>query len=108
MPESFVGFFELNEGVTGEAVADTIEQAIAACNFDFFLPRGQAYDGASNKLGKYKGYAVILKGSCYIFPLLFACFKLSCSEYLRICTGTKSFFAVAGKVYQFFDNHRKC
>ena len=59
--ESFVGFFELSEGVTGEVIADTIEQAIAACNLDISLLRGHAYDGASNMSGKYKGCAAILK-----------------------------------------------
>ena len=46
--ESFVGFFELKDGVTGEAIATTIEQAISDCNLDPSLLRGQAYDGASN------------------------------------------------------------
>ena len=52
--KSFVGFFELSEGVTGEVIADTIEQAIAACNLDISLLRGQAYDGASNMSGNTK------------------------------------------------------
>ena len=43
------------------AIADTIEQAIAECNLDTSLLRGQAYDGASNMSGKYKGCATILK-----------------------------------------------
>ena len=59
--ESFVGFFELNEGVTGEVIAGTIEQAIIECSLDTSFLRGQAYDGASNMSGKYKGCAAILK-----------------------------------------------
>ena len=39
--KSFEGFFELNEGVIGEAIADTIEQAIVACNLDISLLRGR-------------------------------------------------------------------
>lgn len=40
--ESFVGFFELDEGVTGEAIATVIEKAIADCHLDPFKIRGQA------------------------------------------------------------------
>ena len=58
--ESFVGFFELDEGVTGEAIASTIEKAIADCHLDPSKIRGQAYDGASNMSGQYKGCAAIL------------------------------------------------
>lgn len=43
--ESFVGYFELDEGVTGEAIANIIEKAIVDCNLDPFKIRGQAYDG---------------------------------------------------------------
>ena len=48
--ESFKGFFELDEGVSGEAIAGKIEKAIA----DWYLVplrlRGQAYDGEGGTL----------------------------------------------------------
>ena len=107
--ESFVGFFELNEGVTGEAIADTIEQAIVECNLDTSLLRGQAYDGASNMSGKYKGCATILKEK---YPL--AIYSHCCSHVLNLAVvnscgsiQVQNLFAVAGKVYRFFDNHPK-
>ena len=59
--ESFVGYFELDEGVTGEAIANTIEKAIADCHLDHYKIWGQAYDGASSMSGQYKGCAAILQ-----------------------------------------------
>ena len=87
--ESFVGFFELNEGVTGEAIAGTIEQAIIECNLDASILRGQAYDSASNISGKYKGCAAILKRNIlwlYI-PIVV---QFSSSEYLWVNASSKS------------------
>ena len=49
--ESFVGFFELNEGVSGEAIAATVEKALIECHLDPNTMRGQAYDGAGNMCG---------------------------------------------------------
>jgi len=77
--ESFVGFFELNDGVAGEAIASTIENAIAECNLDLSLLRGQAYDGASNMSGKCKGCAAILKEK---YPL--AVYSHCCSHALNL------------------------
>ena len=34
--ESFVGCFELDEGVTDEAIANTTEKAIADCHLDSY------------------------------------------------------------------------
>jgi len=56
-----VGFFELSEGVTGEAIANDIEKAIKACNLGPASLRGQAYDGASKISGRYKGCAAIIQ-----------------------------------------------
>ena len=58
--ESFIGFFELDEGVSGKAIAGKIEKAIADWHLDPFRLRGQAYDGAGNMLGQHKGCAAIL------------------------------------------------
>jgi len=99
----------LNKGVTDEAIADTIDQAIAACNLDISLLRGQAYDGASNMSGKYKGCAAIFKER---YPL--AIYSYCCSHTLNLAVvntcgsvQVQNLFAVASKVHQFFDNHPK-
>ena len=49
--ESFIRFFELSDGVTGESIAVTIENALGSCHLDLSLLRGQAYDLASNMTG---------------------------------------------------------
>jgi len=59
--ESFVGFYELDEETTGEAIAETIEKAITVGELDPTQMVGQAYDGASNMSGQYKGCAAILQ-----------------------------------------------
>ena len=56
-----MGFFELSEGVTGRAITTTIEKALVDCHLDPSKLRGQAYDGASNMSGKYKGCAAIIQ-----------------------------------------------
>ena len=40
--ESFVGFFELDEGVTGESIAAVIETALVECHLDPTKMRVQA------------------------------------------------------------------
>ena len=52
--ESFLGFFELDSGVTGEAIAHTIESAVLDCHLDPTRIRGQACDGASIMSGNIK------------------------------------------------------
>jgi len=44
------------------------------------LLRGQAYDGASNVSGKYKGSAALIKkiSKSVAFPLLFPCAEPGC------------------------------
>ena len=59
--ESFLGFFELNEGVTGEAIAALIESVLAECHLDSIKMRGQAYDSASSMSGRYNGCAAIIQ-----------------------------------------------
>jgi len=108
--ESFVGYFELDEGVTGEAIANIIEKAIADCNLDPFKIRGQAYDGASNMSGQHRGCAAILQrkypqavySHCYSHVLNLAI--VNCCS----CIQVQNLFAVMSKVHKFFDNHPKC
>ena len=59
--KSFIGFFELDEGVTGESIAAIVETALAECHLDPSKMRGQAYDGISNMSGKYKHSAAIIQ-----------------------------------------------
>ena len=51
----------MDSGVTGEAIAHTIESAVLDCHLDPTKIRGQAYDGASSMSGKYKGCAAVLE-----------------------------------------------
>ena len=64
---------------------------------------------ASNMSGKYKGCATILKEK---YPL--AIYSHCCSHILNLAVvnscgsiQVQNLFAVAGKVYRFFDNHPK-
>jgi len=107
--ESFVGFFELNEGVTGRAIATTIENALADCHLDPSQMRGQAYDGASNMSGKYKGCAAIIQQK---YPL--AMYSHCCSHILNLAVvqacslvQVQNMLGVIDKVFKFFDNHPK-
>ena len=107
--ESFLGFFELEEGVTGQAIATTIEAALAECHLDPTKMRGQAYDGASNMSGRYKGCAAIIKRK---YPL--ATYSHCCSHVLNLvvvkaCSliQVQNLFSVIDKVYKLFDNHPK-
>ena len=90
--KSFVGFFELDEGVTGAAVADAIETAIAECHLDPTKLRGQAYDGASNMTGKYKGCAAIIQQKYPQATYSHCCshvFEFGCCKFLQLNSGTK-------------------
>ena len=80
----FYRIFELDEGVSVEAVAGKIEKAFSHWHLDPFRLRGQAYDGAGNMLGKHKGCAAILQKipkGC-VFSLLLPCFKFGNCEFL--------------------------
>jgi hypothetical protein len=77
--ESFMGFYELAEGVTGKAIACAIEAALEECNLDPLYIRGQSYDGASNMAGKYKGCARIFQQK---YPL--AAYSHCCSHVLNL------------------------
>lgn len=59
--EAFLGFFELEEGTTGRAIAFVIETALATCQLDVTKMRGQAYDSASNMSGQYYGCATLIQ-----------------------------------------------
>jgi len=108
--ESFLGFFELDSGVTGQDIAPTIEKVIKNCHLDPTRIRGQAYDGVSSMSGKYKGCAAILERK---YPK--AKHTHWCSHVLNLAVvkaysliQVQHFFEVTTKVYKFFGNHPKC
>ena len=105
--ESFIGFFELSDGGTGEFIAVTIEKALGSCHLDISLLRGQAYDGASNMAGKYRDCAAIIQNNhpysyCCSYALNLAVVS-SCSLVV-----VQNLFIVMNKIYKFFDDHPKC
>ena len=96
--------------MTGESIAVTIEKALGSCHLDLSLLRGQAYDGASNMAGKYRGCAAIIQNK---HPR--ALYSHCCSRELNIAMVSscslvivQNLFSVMNKVYKFFDNHPKC
>ena len=96
----------MHEGETGKAIATIIETALVECPLDSNKIRGQAYDGASNMSGKYKG--------CMRVQQLFAIYSHCCSDALNLAevsacslTQVNNLFGVVCKVYKFFHNHPK-
>ena len=59
--EDFLGFIVCNEGLSGQAIATKILQAIKELDLDPNLCRGQGYDGAGNMSGKCNGASSIIK-----------------------------------------------
>ena len=107
--ESFLGFFELDSGVTDEAIANTIESAVLDCHLDPTKIQGQAYDEASSMSGKYKGCAAVIKRK---YPK--AKYTHCCSYVLNLAVvkrrsliQVKNLFDIISKDYKFFDNHLK-
>eukprot|EP00112_Aurelia_sp_Birch-Aquarium-sp1_P023908 Seg732.10 transcript_id=Seg732.10/GoldUCD/mRNA.D3Y31 product="52 kDa repressor of the inhibitor of the protein kinase" protein_id=Seg732.10/GoldUCD/D3Y31 len=56
--EEFLGFTQCSEGLSGEAIAKTIKQALDDFGLDIEKCRGQGYDGAGSMAGKCSGAAV--------------------------------------------------
>ena len=107
--ESFLGFFELDSGVTGEAIAHTIESAVFDCHLDPTRIRGQAYDGASSMSGKYKGCAAVLERKYPKAKYTHCCSHVLNLAVVKACSliQVQNLFDVITKVYKFFDNHPK-
>ncbi|XP_028416928.1 uncharacterized protein LOC114541141 [Dendronephthya gigantea] len=55
--EEFLGFVPCKKGVSGEAVAATIEEFLRDQNLPIDDCRGQGYDGAGNMAGRLSGVA---------------------------------------------------
>ena len=103
--ESFLGFFELDSGVTGKALAHTIESALLECHLDPTRIQGQAYDGASSMSGKYKGCASKYPKAKYTH----CCSHVLNLAVVKACSliQVHNLFDVITKVFKFFDNHPK-
>ena len=56
--EEFLGFIHCSEGLSGEAISETILAAVKDSGLEIELCRGQGYDGAGNMAGKCSGAAV--------------------------------------------------
>ena len=62
--EEFVDFVLCDTGTSGSAVAHNIVEALEGFGLDTSYLRGQAFDGAGNMAGKYRGAAVIIQSTC--------------------------------------------
>lgn len=59
--EDFVGFVEMTERPTGQAIATELVKKVDRIGLDMNNCRGQCYDGAGNMAGKLNGAAAIIK-----------------------------------------------
>ena len=62
--EEFIDFVLCDTGTTGIAIAEKILTAVGDNGLDLKHVRGQAYDGAGNMAGKYRGAAVTIQSTC--------------------------------------------
>ena len=107
--EEFVGFTQCSEGLSGEAIAKTIKQALEDFGLDIKNCRGQGYDGAGNMAGKCSGAAVNIQRE-YPKALYVHCR----SHVLNLCVGSaskiqmvKNMMGHVRVVSQFFNVHPK-
>ena len=59
--EEFVGFYECEDGVTGQAIATLILKAVQELGLSMDFCKGQCYDGAGNMSGPCNGAAAIVR-----------------------------------------------
>ncbi|KAJ8024838.1 52 kDa repressor of the inhibitor of the protein kinase [Holothuria leucospilota] len=59
--EEFVDFVHCEDGVTGEALAQTILGRLRSYGLDTSYLRGQGYDGAGNMSGRIRGTAALIQ-----------------------------------------------
>ena len=82
--EYFIGFFELDEGVSGEAVAGKIEKAIAVRHLDPFRLRGRLMMEqviCEDSIKVVQLFCKKITKGC-LFSLLLQCFKFGYCEFL--------------------------
>ena len=59
--EKFLGFYECQDGIRGEDIANLVLTTAAKLGLDMSKCRGQCYDGAGNMAGKIKGAATRIR-----------------------------------------------
>ncbi|XP_068704634.1 52 kDa repressor of the inhibitor of the protein kinase-like [Montipora foliosa] len=59
--EEFVGFYECEDGITGQAIATLIIKAVQELGLSMDFCKGQCYDGAGNMSGPCNGAAAIVR-----------------------------------------------
>ena len=62
--EEFVEFILCDTGTSGNAVAGKILEALEEYGLNVDYLRGQAFDGAGNMAGKYRGAAAVIQSTC--------------------------------------------
>ena len=62
--EEFVEFVFCDTGTSGSAIADKILEGLEEYGLNVNYLRGQAFDGAGNMAGKYRGAAAIIQSTC--------------------------------------------
>ena len=65
--EMFIGLYN-TQSTTGSSLANLILDALLRLGLCHTMLRGQAYDGASNMAGIYKGAQAIIKDKCPLAP----------------------------------------
>ena len=107
--EHFMDFIECRNGITGEALAQTILQCMKDLGLDAANIRGQGYDGASNMSGLVKGAAAVIQRDhpaalylhCASHQLNLCIVKSAENRHVRNMMGTME------KVWLFFEGHPK-
>ena len=82
--ETFLGFSECNEGMSGEAISKEILETVADFGLDMNCCRGQGYDGAGNMAGKCSGAAARIQAvSQKLLIFTVGCMLLICALHLH-------------------------
>jgi len=107
--EEFAGFYQCNEGTTGEAIKNVILKVIADMGLCMDDCRGQCYDGAGNMAGEYNGASALIQQqfekAIYVHCLshrLNLCVADTCS-----ITLVKNMMGMVKKLSDFFHNSPK-
>ena len=107
--ESFLGFYQCNEGLSGKAVSAKILETVKELGLDMNNCRGQGYDGAGNMAGKCTGAATLIQKkysqALYVHcksHLLNLCVASSCNLQL-----VRNMMGQVRVVSQFFEAHPK-
>ena len=107
--EEFLGFVTCDTGVTGNALAMKVKDAVLQWNLDPQKWRGQGYDGAANMAGRMNGCAAIIQRD-YPKAIYYHC----SAHALNLCVMSMSqisqvsnMWTVLRQVSLFFENSPK-